>query len=107
MIWNKISVCFFSDSKPPELEFTSDLPTKTNTDVTFFWRSKEPAGFKCGTNPDDLKDCGVGQVGNWSSKNLTNGVHEFFVEATDEFGNQIRILHRWTVGKRPFEVGLL
>ena len=67
--------------------------------MSFFWRSKEPTKFKCGTDPKNLKDCGVGQSGNWSAKNLTDGEHEFYVEATDEFGNTIRILHKWTVGK--------
>ena len=96
----RIFICCFSDSKPPELDFTSELPTKTSSDVSFFWRSQERTKFKCGTNSDDLKDCGSGVVGNWSANNLTDGVHQFFVEATDEFGNTIRILHRWTVGKR-------
>ena len=65
----------------------------------FSLKFKEPTKFKCGTDPNNLKDCGVGQSGNWSAKNLTDGEHEFYVEATDEFGNTIRILHKWTVGK--------
>ena len=92
-------VCFL-DSKPPELDFTSKLPTKTSGDVSFFWKSKEPATkFKCGTDPSNMKDCGVGDSGNWSAKNLSDGEHEFYVEATDKFRNTIRIMHRWTVGK--------
>ena len=49
--------------------------------MSFFWRSKEPTKFKCGTDPNNLKHCGVGQSGNWSAKNLTDGEHEFYVEA--------------------------
>ena len=67
--------------------------------MSFFWKSKEPTTFKCGIDPSNMKDCGVGDSGNWSAKNLSDGEHEFYVEATDEFGNTIRIMHRWTVGK--------
>ena len=89
---------FCSDSKPPELDFTSKLPNKTSGDVKFFWRSKEEASFNCGTDADNLTDCGVGDVGNWSAKNLSDGDHVFYVEAIDEFGNKVRIQHQWTVG---------
>ncbi|XP_028410633.1 uncharacterized protein LOC114533322 [Dendronephthya gigantea] len=61
------------DSKPPELDFTSNLPDKTGGDVSFFWRAKESTKFKCGTDPNNLVDCGVGHSGNSSKKNLTDG----------------------------------
>ena len=90
---------FFLDSKPPELDFTSTPRDKSGGDVTFFWRSKENTNFKCGTDSNNLKACGTGQLGNQSLANLTDGEHDFYVEATDEFGNTIRIVHTWTVGR--------
>lgn len=89
------------DSKPPKLDFTNVLPKKTNGTAKFFWRTGEDSVFECGTDEKDLQECGKGQSGKWTGKNLTDGEHRFFVRARDRFGNTVTIEHTWTVDTKP------
>ncbi|CAB4028569.1 Hypothetical predicted protein [Paramuricea clavata] len=89
---------FVVDSRPPEITFSGDLPETTSRNPTLTWSSSEYATFECKLEDGKIFNCGSGDDGIWSGRNMTDGAHSLSVRGTDALGNKGQFISRsWTV----------
>ena len=89
----------FTDTKPPALSITSDNPSKTNNPrQKITWDSDEQAKFEC-TLDGQIVDCGTGTIGQYTTRYLPDGKHNFSVNGVDDLGNKgTPKVVKWTTG---------
>ena len=97
-------VCFspcLTDTNPPRIQFTGDLPSSSRKSLTLNWKSDETSEFECALDVmSNFKRCGGGTQGQWTNNALPEGRHTFYVRAKDELNNEGKpIAHSWMVGK--------
>ena len=93
----------FSDSSPPQITFSGDLPETTSRNPTLTWSSNEFAKFECKLEDGIIFDCRSGEDSSWTGRNLTDGPHSLSVRGTDNLGNKGQFISRsWNVGKLSF-----
>jgi hypothetical protein len=90
------------DTRPPVVELNTRLTNGSN--ATFEFSTNEQASFECKLDSGDFSPCessGPGR-GTQSYSGLADGVHDFFLRATDTVGNlSALVTHRWTVDTSP------
>ena len=64
------------------------------------WSSSEYAAFECKLEDGKIFNCGSGDDGIWSGRDMSDGTHSLLVRGTDTLGNKGQFISRsWTVGK--------
>ncbi len=93
--------CFlFSDTQPPQITFSGDLPETTSRNPTLTWSSSEYASFECKLEDGVIFECGSGDDGSWTGSNMKDGTHSLSIRGTDTLGNQGQFISRsWVVGE--------
>ena len=90
----------FLDSSPPQITFSGDLPESTSRNPALTWSSNEFAKFECKLEDGVIFECGEGDDGLWTGRNLNDGPHSLSVRGTDNLGNKGQFISRsFNVGK--------
>ena len=88
----------FLDSTPPRISVTTQ-PDLSSSTPTIAWRSTEDVDFKCSFDDGEKFDCGEGNTGSWTGRNVLDGPRKFVIEGKDKVGNVGKYTYTWRKGK--------
>ena len=88
------------DVTPPVITFLEN-PSISNSNISLSWRSNEKVHWKCNLLKDNTETSVNCSEAEWKGYNLSEGIYELYINATDDAGNVAGIVHMFEIDLTP------